>query len=122
MKKTGRKRGAQRGNTNALKHGLYSEHISSLNGPHGEHQLDAMPPDKNDSELALVRVLLKDLLKKRETASGQEWFKYERAIEHYLDKIISMTHKNAILGRDGSTSLVTVMAMIRQINEEQDVR
>lgn len=122
MKKTGRKRGAQPGNTNALKHGLYSEHISSLITPQDDHQLDSMPPDKNDSELALVRVLLKDLLTKLETASGQDWFKYQRAIEHYLDKIISMTHKNAILGRDGSTSLVSVMAMIRQTNEEQDVR
>ena len=122
IEKTGRKRGGQPGNTNALKHGLYSDHISLLSGPHDDHELASMPPDKYDSELALVRVRLKDLLKKQAHASADDWFKYERAIEHHLDKIISMTHKNALLGRDGSSALVSVMAMIRQTNEEQDVR
>ncbi len=118
---TGRSRGAQPANTNSLKHGLYSQHISQHNTAQDDRQLDAMPVDKNENELALARVRLKDLIMKQDAAAEEHWFNYERAIEHYLDKIIAITHKNAILGRDGSNAFVTVMAMIRQTNEDQHV-
>jgi hypothetical protein len=112
-----RPRGAPPGNTNALKHGIYSQYISLSE----DQELDPMPPDKNQDELALARVRLKNCLEKQQACPPDQWLDYERIITYYLRLIVSLTHKNALLGRDRRTAYVTVMEMIQQVNEEQDV-
>ena len=117
-KPTGRRRGAPAGNTNALKHGIYSRHISTDE----QASIESMPSDKNADELALARVRLNGCIQRQSECPPEQWLDYERAITHYLRIIVTLTHKNAILGQDRRTAYVTVMEMISQINEEEGVR
>ena len=116
-KPTGRKRGAPAGNTNALKHGIYSHYISASE----DEELEPMPLDKSQHELALTRVRLKKCIQKQLESSGDDWLAYEKAIAYYLRIIVSLTTRNALLGQNRKTAYITVMEMIRQVNEEQDV-
>ena len=117
-KPTGRKGGGQPGNTNALKHGIYSQHISIQD----DEEVDTMPLDINNDELTFARVRLKSCILKQAAASPDDWLSYEKAITLYLSRIVSMIHHNAVLGGDRKTGFVTVLEMIRQINEEQNVK
>ncbi len=110
--------GAPAGNSNALKHGLYSRHISSQDAA----DLQSMSLERNDQELALARVRLKECILKQQTAPPEDWIKYEKAISHYIAIIVSNTNKNALLGRESRASFVTVLEMILQVNEEQDIK
>ncbi len=113
-----RKPGAPKGNTNHLIHGLYSQHISAQD----EAQLETMSLERNDQELALARVRLKECILKQQGAPPEDWIRYENAISHYISIIVANTNKNALLGRDSRASFVTVLEMIRQVNQEQDVK
>ena len=112
-----RKRGGQPGNANNLKHGLYSDLVSVRD----DVELIPMPRDKSDDELAFARVRLKQLVLKQRTAPEQHWLSYEKAIQHYIDRIAMITHRNAVLGRSEVAAYVTVMDMIRQANDEQEI-
>lgn len=116
-RRTGRRRGAPNGNTNALKHGIYSQYISVSE----EAGIQVMPADKNQDELALARVRLATCIQKQLECPPGRWLDYERIIAYYLRIIVSLTHKNAILGQDRRTAYVTVMEMISEINQEQGV-
>ena len=113
-----RKRGAQPGNKNHLKHGIYSQHISVQD----DEQVDAMPLDINSDELTLARVRLKECILKQQSAPPEDWLGYEKAINAYLSKIVAMVHHNAVLGEDKKAAFMTVMEMIRQVNAEQNVQ
>ena len=115
--KPSRPRGAPLGNANRLTHGLYSRHISIQ----AEHDLEPMPIDQNQNELALARARLNAVFEMQRNAPPDQWLDYERAASHYLTAIASLIHKNAVLGRDQRSSFVTVLEMIRQVNEDQHV-
>ena len=116
---TGRPRGGQPGNQNRLKHGLYSKQVSIEDSD----LLETMSEDLNKHELDLARVRLKTCLEKQLTAAPEDWLTYERAIAHYLGLIASSIHKNALLKeRGGGDAFMTVMEMIRQVNEEDNVK
>ena len=117
-KPTGRKGGGQPGNKNGIKHGIYSQHISVQD----DQQADAMPLDINNDELTFARIRLKDCILKQQTAPPEDWLSYEKAITTYLSKIVAMVHHNAVLGEDKKTAFMTVLEMIRQVNEEQHVK
>jgi hypothetical protein len=114
---TGRPRGAPHGNQNNLRHGIYSRHISIQ----AEADVDSMPHDQNQDELALARARLVACLEKQKDAPPEDWLIYERAISHYLLAIATFIRNNAVLGRDQKTSAVTVLEMIRQVNERENV-
>lgn len=116
--RSGRKRGGQPGNTNRLLHGAYAGHISV----EIEHDIDSMPQDQNQDELALARSRLIACLEKQKSAPADEWIIYERANAQYLAAISRITHQNAVLGKNRKASLVTVLEMIRQVNGKQHVR
>ncbi len=118
LQKPKRRPGAPPGNANALKHGLYSQHISVKD----EAELQTMSLERNDHELALARVRLKACIAKQLNAPPEEWIRYEKAISHYISIIVANTNKNALLGRDSRASFVTVLEMIRQVNEQQGVK
>ncbi len=113
-----RRRGAPPGNHNALKHGIYSRHMSVQ----VDDDIQSMPEDENRDELALARARLVECLEKQKAAPPEDWLYYEKAISQYLLAISKLVHNNAILGRDRKTSLVTVLEMIRQLNEKDNVR
>ena len=117
-KPTGGKGGGQPGNKNALKHGIYSQHISVQD----DEQADTMPHDINNDELTFARIRLKDCILKQQSAPPEDWLSYEKAITTYLTKIVAMVHHNAVLGEDKKTAFMTVLEMIRQVNEEQHVK
>jgi hypothetical protein len=108
----------KRGNTNALKHGLYSKHISVID----EAGLQPMKTDQNLDELALCRVMLAQVLDKRADAMTEKSFlKWDAAAGAWIERISSLIHNNAILGRDSRTAFVTIMDYIRTANDEQKI-
>ena len=117
-KPTGRKRGAQPENANALKHGIYSQLISVQDG----EQVEPMPHDINTDELTFARTRLKSCILKQQTAPPEDWLSYEKAINAYLARIVAMVHHNAVLGEDKKAAFMTVVEMIRQVNEQQHVK
>ena len=117
-KPTGRKGGGQPGNQNGLKHGIYSKHISVQDN----EELKDMPLDLNNDELTFTRSRLISCVLRQQSAPPEEWLSYDKAINAYLAKIVSMVHHNAVLGEDKKTAFITVMEMIRQVNEEQHVQ
>ena len=113
-----RKRGGQPGNTNNLKHGIYSRHMSLQAGD----DIQAMPDDQNRDELALARARLVACLEKQTSAPPDQWLIYEKAISQYLSAIAKFVHNNALLGKDRKATLITVLEMIRQLNETEHVK
>jgi hypothetical protein len=114
---SGRQRGGQPGNKNRLKHGLYSKQVSQEDSA----ELESMSLDRTEHELALARVRLKTCIEKQLTAAPEDWLSYERAITHYLRLIASLIQKNAESDGPGD-AFMTVMEMIRQVNEEDHVK
>lgn len=84
---TTRRRGGQPGNSNRLRHGLYSRRLfpdqkgasSSTGGPSLRFQRD------------LARRRLLQLLAQQEGASLRDWLSYERGILHYMKFIIALS-------------------------------
>lgn len=117
-KRTGRPSGAPRGNHNRLIHGLYSHHISLQ----VEQDLAGMSPDRNLDEIALLRTRLHWALDMQARASAAQKLAWEHLISDYLYRIANLINRNAVLGRDSRSSFVTVLEMIRQMNEKQHIR
>ncbi len=117
-KPTGKPPGAPRGNHNRLTHGLYSHHISAQ----VEGDLAGMSADRNLDEIAMLRTRLHWALDRQARASPAQQLSWEHVISNYLYRIATLINRNAVLGRDSRSSFVTVLEMIRQINEKQRVR
>lgn len=77
---TGRRKGSQPGNTNRLRHGLYSKRLLSPES--------AAP--SYESQLTLYRRRLAQLLTKQEHASIPDYLSYERGILHYIALILEL--------------------------------
>jgi hypothetical protein len=88
-KATPRTRGAQPGNTNALKHGFYSRRFRNLEAD----DLDVALLDGLQDEIALIRVVIRRV--------------FERASEEELD-LDQLTRSLAVLGR-ASTQLANLL-------------
>ncbi len=116
-KPTGKRRGAPRGNHNRLTHGLYSRHISAQ----VEGDLAGMSPDRNHDEIAMLRTRLHWALDMQAKSSPAQQLAWEHVISDYLFRIASLIHRNAVLGRDSPSAFLTVLEMIRQMNEEQHI-
>jgi hypothetical protein len=109
----------KKGNKNALKHGLYSKHISVID----DVELLPMSGTSNADELALARVRLDTCLLKQKSATKREdWLAYENAIIALISQIAGMVHANAVLGKDQRAAFVSILDMIRVTNDKQDVK
>ncbi len=76
-----RRRGAQPGNLNRLKHGLYSRRLAPTSAS----------PDPG-LQLVLARKRLAKLFQMQESASSpREYLSYERGILHYITLILALT-------------------------------
>ena len=81
----GRRKGGQPGNTNRLKHGLYSRRIAEpLTDPDGSIRI------------ALIRRRLLALFRKQDGASLREWLSLERGIAHYVSLILAISREMAL--------------------------
>ncbi len=93
--KSPRNPGGQPANQNARKTGIYSQTVTVRD----DVDAASMPRDMSDHELALARIRLKDLILEQRQAPPEHWLSFEKAIQHYIDRIANITYKNAILGR-----------------------
>ena len=117
--KASRKPGGQPGNQNRLVHGIYAKQLSSEDS----EMLESMPVDLTEHELALARVRLKTCLDKQLNSAPEDFLTYERAIAYYLRLIATLVQRNAaIKANSPGDAFITVMEMIRQVNEEQGVK
>ncbi len=76
----GRRKGGQPGNTNRLRHGLYSKRLLSPAASSPTYQ----------SQITLYRRRLARLLMKQEGASISEYLSYERGIIHFVSLILEL--------------------------------
>ena len=117
--KASRRPGGQPGNQNHLIHGIYAKQLSSEDND----LLESMPADLTEHELALARVRLKTCLEKQLNSAPEDWLTYERAIAYYLRLIASLVQRNAAIKANSSgDAFITVMEMIRQVNEEDGLK
>ena len=94
---SGRRRGGQPGNTNRLRHGLYSRRLPRELTAAADPRTTPEP----DFEIALARVRLVQLIRAQAAAPAREWLTYERAVINYLDLIFSLTEAAARRRRNG---------------------
>lgn len=82
---TGRRKGGQPGNTNRLKHGLYSPRIANA----------LVDPD-GSIRIALIRRRLLALVRKQDGASLRDLLSLERGIAHYVSLILALSREMAL--------------------------
>ncbi len=113
-----RRRGGQPGNTNRLRHGLYSRRIAPIGGAVDRH-----------FQNALARRRLAQLLDRQEACtSPRDFLSYERGILHYLSMIIYLRQSRTFPGpptelypteRDGHP-FVGILDSLHLLNEEAE--
>ena len=109
----------KKGNKNALKHGIYSKHISIQD----DEELASMSHNNNADELALLRTRIRIILDKQPSATAlEDWLKLEALIDSNIIATANMLHSNAVLGKDQKQAFVSIMDMIDVINREQRVK
>ncbi len=77
---TARRKGGQPGNTNSLRHGLYSKRLLSAQAPAPSYDL----------QLNLYRRRLAQLLARQEHASVRDYLSFERGILQYISLILEL--------------------------------
>ena len=92
---TGRRKGGQPGNTNRLKHGLYSRRLTP--------DFDQLDPR---FQLTLARKRLAQLLRQQESASPHDYLSYERGILHYLSLISNLWQQSVRPARSAGLDLL----------------
>ncbi len=110
---TKRKRGGQPGNHNRLKHGLYARQypVPRL------IQLERMGLNRNEMDIALARVRLMSLLDKQAAAGPEDFLPYERAIQHYIEFIGRLIHRNACLPAEFGMTWVQLRDLLALMKE-----
>ena len=107
-KPTGRRRGAPAGNTNALKHGIYSRHISTAE----QTDIESMSSDKNADELAtrVVMASFRDNHRVLDNDSARAVESLERAgvsdFESYREHVSGRVTRRAYETGDCSTGMI----------------
>ena len=113
-KPTGRKRGAQPGNHNRLKHGLYAKRLPVEH----ELRLERLGLNRNPHTIDWIRVRLNRLLEQQEAAPAKDFLTYERAIQYYLNLLTRLIHRNRRLSRRtgiASAELGPLLAMLKDL-------
>ena len=87
-----RKRGAQKGNKNAIKHGIFARFISSDD----DQAMEAMSPDDRKDELAMARIGLKSAWEERIAASEtKEKLAWDFSTHYWLELINTLKSATA---------------------------
>ena len=115
---TGRRRGAQPGNKNALKHGFYSRSFRNLES----EELDRLSNGLAD-EITLLRVLIRRVF---EAANDEEdtldtWVKSLHALSMAASRIAALVRTQKSLNGDTDTQMAEALsAALQQISRERD--
>ena len=114
----GRKRGAQPGNTNAIKHGFYAKNFSPA-----EHQdLEAAPGQGLSDEIALLRVLIRRFacqVLAADHAGLADSAQYLSTISDAMTRLASLLRTDHLLGgAEKSIYMKRLEEVIYAVNEE----
>jgi hypothetical protein len=113
-----RKRGAQPGNSNALRHGLYSKNFT-------ETELTGLDQDVKGEftdEIALARVQagrLSEILKDYKTMPFDDYIAASNALNNYLDRIQRLSRAQHFMYRN-QTTMAQALAELANIPPEED--
>jgi hypothetical protein len=114
-----RKKGAQPGNQNAHKHGIYSKFILLRD----QSALESMSDGGLADELALARARLKNALERTEAASGEaERIAWDAASQAWFEIIIKIKVKALEKSAQADEVWETFMEAIRAANDRQGVK
>lgn len=119
MTKAKSNRGGQKGNKNAVKHGIYAKFIAVADT---ENALDEMKNDSNNAELALARTRLADATQRREDAKDdKERLAWDYACRHWTEIIDGMIYRNVNKGETQTMIFNSLLDAIRAANDKQNV-
>ena len=109
----------KKGNRNAVKHGIYSKHITQVDSD----QLETMKQDSNTDELALARSRLADAINRRDTAQDEDMrLKWDYAARHWTEIIDGMIARNIQKGETETTIFQSLLDAVRTANDKQHVK
>ena len=115
---TGRKRGAQPGNTNAFRHGFYSESYSLAD----MQALDSNVKGEFHDEINLARVNaahLAQLLKDYQNMAFDDYISGSHALNKYLDRIQSLSRAQRFMYQN-QTTIEQALEELKDIPPEVD--
>ena len=115
---TKRKRGAQLGNSNALRHGLYSKNFTEAE----MSALDENIKGEFTDEIALARVQvgrLVEMLKDYKSMPFENYIAASNALNNYLDRIQRLSRAQHFMYRN-QTTMEQALAELAAIPPEED--
>jgi hypothetical protein len=117
--KSDRKKGAQPGNTNAIKNSIYSRFTAVVDSD----ELAAMPRNNWNHELDLIRSQIVDRLGKRESALDEELsIKYDTGARHYIQMTIDALIQNSNRRLSEKMQFTSLMDSMLAQNDKQNVQ
>jgi hypothetical protein len=114
-----KKKGAPKGNRNALKHGIYTKFIAVID----DKQLAKMSAVHTADELALARVKLKNALTNEiQSEDDESRLKWNAAAQHWMDVIVNMIVRNKETRETEVMVFTTILDAIRYANDKQGIK
>jgi len=116
MDSSQRHRGAQPGNTNALKHGFYSPRFSPLE----LHDLDSALVDGLDDEIALLRVAIRRVfdLASDEGENSETWFRTLSTLGLASARLAGLLRTQKIIQGDTSSVASALSQALGEVCDE----
>jgi hypothetical protein len=113
-----RKRGAQPGNSNALRHGFYSRHFTRAENAGLDSDIKGEFID--EINIARINVLrLAELLKDHKNMSVSDFIAASNALNNHLDRIQSLTRAQNFIYRN-MTTIEQALEELKDIPPEED--
>ncbi|MEJ2263843.1 MAG: hypothetical protein P8X95_10385 [Anaerolineales bacterium] len=111
-----RKRGGQKGNLNALKHGIYSEQLCP---PETEHLQDNTKPANLEAEIEMQRVILRRIMDLIAVSSSvADLARLSAAQATVVNCLNRLVRTQSILGKPPSQDDVTLLQLLKEVHLE----
>lgn len=116
LPKTKRPRGAQPGNTNAVKHGFYSRKFR----PQELDDLDLLMMGNLDDEIAMLRVIIRRVfdLTNGEDSTIETWTAGMETLGKACSRMAGMLRTQHLIGRAGNDALQTLRDALTNVTAE----
>jgi hypothetical protein len=117
-----RKRGAQIGNTNALKHGIYAQHLNSI--PPAD--LSSFSNNKTSEEIQVIRVMISrhlQMRKKNPSCSPEETLTDLRVVSFAIGRLASLMRLQRNLPDEDNVAYSEnwMEELLKDIDSERDL-
>ncbi len=108
----------KKGNTNALKHGLYASHFTEAQ----RKGLKGMPPTDSDQEIALLRATIDRILTMIEKCENEDRkIKLYNTLLHANQRLSTAMRTQALITGDNKELLTTFWQAIERFREEHNL-